>query len=96
MEEFREIIDTCPACNEEELRPIRIGNDKDGWQLTGEFECDSCGRVFQPINNSDELEEVGGNEPDVYPEDEPQEILDQKEEDYKEHRDSETKELNNK
>ena len=67
MEEFREIIDTCPACNEEELRPIRIGNDKDGWQLTGEFECDSCGRVFQPINNSDELEEVGGEE--VYPAD---------------------------
>jgi len=93
-----EIIQNCPNCGEEELRPVYIGNDRDGWQLTGDFECDSCGSSFRPMNNSDELEQIGGNqlEPDVYPEDEPQEILDQKEEDYKEHRDSEVKELNSK
>ena len=37
-----EILDTCPSCGEEELRPIKIGNNKDGWSLTGDFECDSC------------------------------------------------------
>lgn len=98
---FKEIIDTCPACGEEELRPIRLGNDKDGWQLTGDFECDDCGSNFRPFNNSDELEQIGGDglEPDVYPEDdldsEPQEILDEKEE-LRHYRDEEILELNSK
>lgn len=54
-----EILDTCPSCGEEELRPIKIGNNKDGWSLTGDFECDSCGETFVPQNNTDELAVVG-------------------------------------
>ena len=66
MTKFLETSDICPSCNEDELRPVQIGNDKDGWTLTGDFECDNCGRTFQTANNTDELEEVGE---DVYPED---------------------------
>ena len=39
---MKEEIRECPNCHEEEFRPVLIGNDKDGWDKTGEWECDSC------------------------------------------------------
>jgi len=84
--DWKEVSGFCPACGEEELRPIRLGNDKDGWQLTGDFECDSCGGNFRPFNNSDELEQIGGDglEPDVYPEDDIEARKDQDRYEYEE------------
>ena len=73
----------CPACGEEELRPVRIGNNSKGWQLTGDFECDNCDETFRHANNTDVPEPV---EPlEVYPED-----------DYQNYKDEEINNLNNK
>ena len=39
---FKEKGTKCPACLQPELRPVLLGNDKDGWEDTGSFICDSC------------------------------------------------------
>ena len=52
---FKEIKDICPSCGAEELRPVQLGNDRDGWQFTGDFECDSCGGTFSPFVNEDRI-----------------------------------------
>jgi len=87
-----EIKDICPQCGEEELRPVMLGNDKDGWQLTGDFECDNCDETFRPFNNSEELEVIARDDEPNIP---PQYILDAKD-DYTEYKDREVAELNSK
>ncbi|MBL7045378.1 MAG: hypothetical protein ISR98_02150 [Parcubacteria group bacterium] len=37
-----ETVEECPSCKEEDFRPVLIGNDKDGWNKTGEWQCGSC------------------------------------------------------
>ena len=44
--------DKCPDCGQQELRPTMIGNNKDGWEMTGDFECDGCGEEFHPLEHS--------------------------------------------
>jgi hypothetical protein len=41
----------CPSCHEIEYRAVVIGNDKDGWDPTGEHECDSCGYQDVEVSN---------------------------------------------
>ena len=47
------IPEKCPHCGQEELRPVQLGNDRDGWQFTGEFECDNCDETFSPFEEHD-------------------------------------------
>ena len=42
---WEEIVKICPDCNKAELRPVRLGNDRDGWEFTGDWECDDCGYI---------------------------------------------------
>ncbi len=35
----------CPKCADLEYRPLQIGNDQDGWQITNDWECDACGHT---------------------------------------------------
>ena len=57
----------CPACGEQELRVVKIGNKNipfENWEETEAYECDACGKEIKRCEHCQDLNEMEREYPD--------------------------------